>query len=82
MIRTQISLTPEQHRQLTKLAKSTGRSMSDLIRSAVDRVYESHRTQEDDIAALRRAFGAWHSQDVDGETYVQRVRSGHRLHTS
>ena len=82
MIRTQISLTPEQHRELTTLAESTGRSMSDLIRSAIDRLYAPHHTQEDDIVAMREAFAAWRSRDVDGETYVERVRSGHRLHSS
>jgi hypothetical protein len=36
MVRTQISLTEDQHIALTKLAKARGTSMSALVRQAVD----------------------------------------------
>lgn len=80
MVRTQISLTPEQHRRLADLASTTGRSMSDLVRAALDDVYGERRRVEEDLEDIRRAFGAWGDLEPDGATYVERVRSGDRVH--
>ncbi|HVF52459.1 MAG TPA: ribbon-helix-helix domain-containing protein [Actinomycetota bacterium] len=38
MIRTQVQLTEEQFRMLKQVSASTGRSMADLIREAIDRL--------------------------------------------
>lgn len=82
MLRTQISLTDEQRRALDAASDRTGRSMSALIRDAVDAVYASERSVEDDLAAMRRAFGSWKGRAVDGATWVDQVRSGRRLQGS
>ena len=37
MIRTQISLTPEQHRRLSRAARERGTSIAAIIRDAVER---------------------------------------------
>ena len=49
MQRTQISLTAEERRTLNAEAKRTGRSISSLIRSAVETVYGSERSSDDDL---------------------------------
>lgn len=79
MQRTQISLTDEGRRALDAAAARTGRSLSSLIRDAVDQVYGTERSAEDDLAAMRRAFGTWKGHDLDGEAWVDRRRSGSRL---
>ena len=79
MIRTQISLSAEDKRALDEAAARTGRSMSALIREAVQNVYGSERSAVDDIAAMREAFGCWRVRDLDGATWADRLRSGSRL---
>ena len=79
MQRTQISLTAEERRTLDAEATRTGRSISSLIRSAVETVYGSERSSDDDLTTMRRAFGSWKDRDADGETWVDERRSGSRL---
>lgn len=79
MQRTQISLTLEERAALDTVAARTGRSVSSLIRDAVDTVYGVGRNSEDDLASMRSAFGAWQDSAETGEQYVKRLRSGHRL---
>ncbi len=79
MRRTQISLTDEDRRALDAAAARTGRSLSALIRSAVETVYGSERSAEDDLELMRRAFGCWDDRDLDGAGWVEERRSGTRL---
>lgn len=79
MLRIQISLTEEARRILDALSARTGRSLSALIRDAVDTVYGSHRSADGDLAAMRQAFGSWQGRDADGAAWVDELRSGRRL---
>lgn len=79
MLRTQISLTSAERRALDKESARTGRSLSALIRDAVEARYGSERSAEDDLAAMRQAFGAWQERDADGASWVDEHRSKARL---
>ncbi|MEO8093346.1 MAG: CopG family transcriptional regulator [Pseudolysinimonas sp.] len=79
MQRTQISLTEEDRSILDAEAARTGRSISSLIRDAVTQTYGFRRDAEQDVRAIDVALGAWHDRMIDGETYVEGIRSGGRL---
>ncbi|WP_206448469.1 ribbon-helix-helix domain-containing protein [Agrococcus sp. KRD186] len=79
MLRTQISLHPEERQLLDAEAARTGRSISALIRDAVTRTYGSLDDADADLRAIDAAFGGWSDRDEDGEQYVDRLRSGGRL---
>ena len=67
MLRMQILLTEGERRLLDAEASRTGRSASELIRHAVNAVYGTRASLEDDQAAMRTAFGAWRDRDIDRE---------------
>lgn len=79
MLRTQISLTAQQRELLDVAAARAGRSISALIRDAVDVVYGAGGSFEDDLAAMRRGLGSWADRDLDGAGWVDEVRSARRL---
>lgn len=79
MMRTQISLTVETRRLLDDEAARSGRSISALIRDAVTAVYGRTNDADADRRAIEAALGAWSGWDIDGEEYVERLRSGRRL---
>ncbi len=86
MVRTQISLTEKQKRRLDGLAAGTGRSLSELVRRAIDHCYEDSRDLDADIEGIRQALGAWQDRGieeaVDGAQYVERLRSARRPNAS
>lgn len=84
LVRTQISLSNEDRRSLDAAAQRTGRSIAALIRDAVRMVYGAERSSEEDLAAMRLAFGSWRDRHDarDGEQWVDRLRSGSRLSSS
>jgi predicted DNA-binding protein len=83
MVRTQISLRESQKELLDKESERTGRSISDLIRESIDRRFGGSLSTEEALEALSLSAGAWKGRsaedDVDGKTYVERLRSGRRL---
>ena len=78
MQRTWISLTAAERCALDEEAARTGRSISALVRDAVNVVYGVKRAAEDDLAITRKAFGAWKDRESDGESWVEGLRSGSR----
>lgn len=42
-------------------------------------MYVVRRSSEDDLAAMRQAFGSWKDRELDGEAWVDKLRSGSRL---
>ena len=79
MLRTQISLTIEECRALDAEAARTGRSISALIRAAIEEVYGIERSNEADLEQMRQAFGSWRQRADDGKVWVESVRSGARM---
>lgn len=81
MRRTQIYLDDQQRRKLESVAKRTQRTLSDLIREAIDARYAA-TPKEDFLEALRSgAFGVWKERNDLGTTdaYVRRQRRGRRI---
>ena len=81
MRRTQIYLDESQRRKLDGVAKRTCRTVSDLIREAIDARYAA-TPKEDFLEALRAGtFGVWEKRNDLGTTdaYVRRQRHGKRL---
>lgn len=81
MRRTQIYLDDRQRRKLDRVARRTRRTVSDLIREAIDARYAA-TPREDFLDALRTgAFGVWKERNDLGRTdaYVRRQRRGSRI---
>lgn len=81
MRRTQIYLDDRQRRKLDQVAKRTRRTVSELIREAIDARYAA-TPKEDFLAALRAgAFGVWKQRpDLEPtDSFVRRVRRGKRI---
>lgn len=79
--RTQIYLDDRQRRKLDQVAKRTRRTVSELIREAIDARYAA-TPKEDFLDAVRAgAFGVWKERRDLGPTdiYVRRVRRGGRI---
>lgn len=58
MVRTQIYLTEQEHRQLHRLSKRKGASLSELIRAAIDQMLSRHQGANR-LEAMRQARGIW-----------------------
>ena len=79
MQRTQISLTAAERQLLDALSTRTGRSLSALIREAIEIAYGAARSTDDDLAAMCQAKGCWTERDIDSADWVETLRSGSRL---
>lgn len=79
MTRTQLYLDDAVHQRLTRLAKRQGRTLSELVRDALVRVYGAVGPEEQ-ITTLRAIEGLWRERDDLPETreYVRRLRRGTR----
>jgi hypothetical protein len=75
MHRTQVMLEEHQYRRLKRESESSGRSIGELVREAIDDKYRP--SQERMWAALRASRGAWAARnDIgDGAEYVERIRN-------
>lgn len=80
--RTQIYLTRRESAALAKLARSTGRTRSQLIREAITAQYLTGSDAAALADALEATSGIWADRTETGEAYVDRVRPGRlaRLH--
>jgi predicted DNA-binding protein len=81
MRRTQIYLDDRQRRKLDRVAKRTHRTLSELIREAIDARYGA-TAREDFLQALNAgAFGVWKDRKDLGSTdeYVRSLRRGSRV---
>jgi hypothetical protein len=75
MHRTQVYLDHAIHARLKALAKQRGRTIADLVREALARVYGSNQTGEG-LATLRGIAGLWRDREDLGDTdaYVRWLR--------
>lgn len=64
MQRTQIYITEAEQLALRRLASTTGRKQSELIREAIDLFIET-RNAPDRLDCLQQAKGMWVGQDFD-----------------
>lgn len=76
MVRTQISLTPEEIEILDRVALVTGASKAELIRRAIRDQYGPPQSLDERKERARRAFGAWKDRRFTGDEYVRAIRSG------
>jgi predicted DNA-binding protein len=72
MVRTQIYLTDEQKRQLDRLAATSGRKQSEMIREAIDG-YLANCEPKDWKEAFEAVRGMWADRD-DLDDFVQGLR--------
>jgi hypothetical protein len=80
MKRTQIYLSDGEAGVLRRRARASGRTVSALIREAIDRVYLQDKAKI--LAILERTRAAWPDGTPSGASYVERLRPGGlaRLH--
>jgi hypothetical protein len=80
MVRTQLYLDEPIHRRLQALARQQGRTLSELVRDALVRVYGTPDA-DDRASTLRAIEGLWRDRDDigDGNEYVRRLRATRAL---
>jgi hypothetical protein len=78
MHRTLISFTVEERKILDTEAARTGKSISSLVRDAVDAVYGTDRSTHDNLDLMRQSFGTWTERHDDGFEVVERMRANTR----
>ena len=75
MVRTQLFLDDSMHLRLRTLARQQGRTVSELVREALDRTFGTGAIEE--LRRTRRAvMGIWRDRKDLGSTraYVRRLR--------
>ena len=77
MVRTQLYIDDDMHRRLKSLARKQGRTVSDLVREAVARVYAPGGGANQRLETLRAVEGIWrdHEEVADAHAYVRRMRA-------
>jgi metal-responsive CopG/Arc/MetJ family transcriptional regulator len=78
MVRISVYLTEAQDKELTSLARATGKSRSELVREAVDHVIEKYSPQRRK-AILERAAGMWKDRDDLPDFEAMRAEWDRRL---
>lgn len=75
MVRTQLYLEEATHRRLRELARRQGRTLSDLVRDALGRMYGGPAADERETT-LRAIEGLWRDRHdiADSSAYVRRLR--------
>ncbi|CAN5157508.1 MAG: ribbon-helix-helix protein, CopG family [Euzebyales bacterium] len=76
MHRTQVLLEPESYEQLKAESQRTGRSIGDLVREVVAERYGRRERMKRAARAFEDVFGMWSDLDIDGEDYVEAIRTG------
>jgi len=71
--RTQITLEDAQYERLLAESHASGVGLAELIRRAVDRMY-GRADADEFMKALDESFGAWATETLDGEQYVESIR--------
>ena len=81
MRRTQIYLTDEQGLLLETRSRATGRTISQLVRDAIDAAYGRRRdvSRAERERVARRTAGAWKEFAESGAEYVERIRGTGRV---
>jgi hypothetical protein len=81
MRRTQIYLDDGQRRKLDRVARRTRRTVSELIREAIDARYGTSPREDFLEALIAGAFGLWKGRTELGATdrYVRTLRRGSRV---
>ncbi|MDX1387729.1 MAG: CopG family transcriptional regulator [Acidobacteriota bacterium] len=79
MVRTQLYLDEQIHARLRDLARKQGRTLSELVREALERAYGTGGTDER-LRTLRGVEGLWRGRRDIGkaDAYVRRLRSDTR----
>ena len=80
MRRTQIYLTDAQGKLLESRSKATGRTISELIRDAIDAAYATGRqvSRAERVRIARAAAATWTDLAETGAQYVERLRGSRR----
>ncbi|MFW6031582.1 MAG: CopG family transcriptional regulator [Myxococcota bacterium] len=75
MVRTQLYLDEAMHARLRDLAQKQGRTISELVREALSRVY-APADGDERLSTLQAVEGLWQDRDDIGDTheYVRRLR--------
>ena len=71
--RTQITLEDAQYERLVAESRASGVGLAELVRRAIDHVY-GRAGADEFMKALDESFGAWATEPLDGEHYVESIR--------